>query len=66
MLTRDQRVYLIKKVDCHAMSSARKDALPDYFRAFPTMPSEEDVRQIADILYLGESTVRKIAEETLG
>jgi hypothetical protein len=63
MLTREQKIYLVKKVDCHTLSTKRVEALPGYFKAFPKMPSDEDIKEISDFIYINRVTVRRIAED---
>ncbi|MCK9570310.1 hypothetical protein M0R72_15295 [Candidatus Pacearchaeota archaeon] len=62
MLTYNQKLHLVKNVDCHALSSARRDALPGYFVAFPgDTHTNEDLTAVADMICLSPEYVRVIA-----
>jgi hypothetical protein len=65
MLTRDQKIYLIKKVNCHVAVRERIGPLIGYFETFPIMPSEETIIEISDFTYISPNMVKKLAEETL-
>ena len=58
-LTRDQKIFLIQKVDCFALSSMRKEALKGYAKLFPI--TEEEISLISDFVYIQESAIREIA-----
>jgi len=58
MLSYEQKLYLVKKIDKHALSSKRKELLPLFFKKFPSKYSESDYKRIADLLYLSEASVK--------
>lgn len=58
-LTRDQKLYLIKKVDCYAWARMRIEALRDYAKIYPI--SEDEIKLIADFIMIRDETVREIA-----
>ena len=60
MLNIDERIYLVKKVDCFALSDMRLSTLPAFFRQFQRIMTIEDIKQIADLLYLQEKNVWKV------
>jgi hypothetical protein len=60
MLNRDQKIYLIKKVECFALSDRRIETMKEYVKVFPI--AEEDVREISDFVMLREETIRAIME----
>jgi hypothetical protein len=64
MLNYEEKVYLVKKVDCFALSDMRVKALPDFFRTFSRDFSLGEITQIADLLYLNKQTVGKCMVDT--
>ena len=56
MLTTAQKIILIKKVDSFALSADRIRALSDVRASFDIT----DITEIADMVYLKESTVRMV------
>ena len=60
MLNFEQRIYLVKNVDCYALSDARKNALRSYFAIYG-LPSDSDVLDISNLTYLQEKNIRDIA-----
>jgi hypothetical protein len=60
MLELSERIYLVKKVDCHALSDKRIEALPEFFRLYPR--AIMDLKEISDLVYLQESTLQKIID----
>jgi hypothetical protein len=58
MLSYEQKFYLIKKIDKYALSSKRKELLPIFFGKYPYKYSDADYKQISDMLYLSEESVR--------
>ena len=63
MLSYEQKLYLVKKVDKYALSDMRKEALPLFFKKFPLKYSESDYKHISDLLYLSESSVKNAEKE---
>jgi hypothetical protein len=58
-LTRDQKIYLIQKVDRYALSDMRKEALKGYAKIYPI--SEDEIKPIAEFIMIRDETVREIA-----
>jgi hypothetical protein len=55
MLNRNQKIYLIKKVDCFALSDRRIEALKEYAKIFPI--AQNEIKEISDFVMLREETV---------
>jgi hypothetical protein len=62
MLSRDQKYYLIKQVDCFALSEKRVEAMKGYKAVFGI--PECDVKELADFVMLREETIRDIARSS--
>lgn len=55
----EKRLFLIKHVDCYALSDARKNAFREYVKQFSPV-SNEEIKEISDLVYLQETTIREI------
>jgi hypothetical protein len=58
MLNRNQKIYLIQKVDRFALSDRRVEALKEYAKIYPI--TDEQVKEIADFIMIREETVKAI------
>jgi hypothetical protein len=63
MLSYEQKLYLVKKIDKYALSSMRKEALPLFFKKFPGHYTESDYKHISDFVYLSEDSVKNAKKE---
>jgi hypothetical protein len=63
MLNYSQKLYLIKKVDKHALSSERVKALSGYVKEYAPI-SNEDIKEISDMCYIREATIRQVIADT--
>jgi hypothetical protein len=63
MLDHSQKLYLIKQVDKHALSTERVKALSGYVEKYAPI-SNEDIKEISDMCYLQETTIRQVIADT--
>ena len=64
MLSYEQKLYLVKKVDYYALSSVRKEKLPGFFRKFKGPYSESDYNQISDLVCLQKTSVKEAKKKS--
>jgi hypothetical protein len=62
VLSYPQKLFLVKYVDCFALSERRRKELPRFFKQFPGQYSDTDIKEISDFLYLSESFVREVSK----
>ena len=63
MLSYEQKLYLVKKIDKYTLSDMRKEALPSFFKKFPGHYTDSDYKHISDLLYLSESSIKNAEKE---
>ena len=60
----EKKLWVVKKVDCFALSDMRLEALKGYKALFGE-PSEDEIREISNICYLKEESVREAINSNL-